>query len=414
MKNKSIWCMVLLIAFMAVIVPIIGNAEEKIQLYAKAAVLMDADSHRVLYSVNPDEILPMASTTKIMTLLVTLENADLDSVVTISDYAASMPDVQLNCKSGEQYYLKDLIYSMMLESHNDSAAAIAEHVGGSVENFAKMMNEKAKELGCTDTWFITPNGLDATQVINTADGEEERIHGTTARELADILSYCITESEKRELFLKITQTPSHTFSDISGKRSFSCINHNTLLTLLPEAITGKTGYTGKAGYCYAGAVRDGDRTLVVTLLACGWPNHKTYKWQDTAKLVSYGFENYEKYDVSTLEIPSSCVVPVTICDKTGSCFSGRNEMPKKSVQIREEKKNHAKEEILMRKDEEIVVKTERIGQMSAPANQGDMIGKVSFYCGKDCIKEVILEMGEDAKKETFGKIYREIADYWVL
>lgn len=407
LKNKNIRYLVLLIVLLGIAVPISGNAEEKIQLYAKAAVLMDADSHRVLYSVNPDEILPMASTTKIMTLLVTLENADLDSIVTVSDYAASMPDVQLNCKSGEQYYLRDLIYSMMLESHNDSAVAIAEHVGGSVENFAQMMNEKAKELGCINTWFITPNGLDATQVITTENGEEERIHGTTARELADILSYCITESEKRELFLEITQTPAYTFSDLSGKRSFSCINHNALLTLLPGALTGKTGYTGKAGYCYTGAVRDGDRTLVVALLACGWPNHKTYKWQDTAKLVSYGFENYEKYDLNMLEIPSLCLTPIAISDRY-------KEMTEKSVQIREKEKKSRAEEILMRKDEEIDVKYERIVQMSAPAKRGDVVGKVCFYCGKDCVKEVILELGEDAEKETWKEVYQKMADYWIL
>ena len=104
----------------------------------------------------------MASTTKIMTLIVTLENANLEDTVEVSSYAASMPDVQLNIREGEQYRLKDLTYSLMLESHNDSAVAIAEHVGGSVEKFASMMNKKAREIGCKDTYFITPNGLDAT------------------------------------------------------------------------------------------------------------------------------------------------------------------------------------------------------------------------------------------------------------
>ena len=121
--------------------------EPALKLYAKAAVLMDADSGRVLYDLCGDEQLPMASTTKIMTLIVTLENADPEDAVMVSSYAASMPQVHLGIRSGEQYRLKDLMYSLMLESHNDSAVAIAEHVGGSVEHFAELMNRKAAEIG---------------------------------------------------------------------------------------------------------------------------------------------------------------------------------------------------------------------------------------------------------------------------
>ena len=140
------------------------------------------------------------------------------------------------------------------------------------------MNEKASEIGCENTWFITPNGLDATETVTTEKGEEELTHATTAKELARILSYSITKSECKDIFLAITQTPSHTFTDLSGRRSFSCTNHNALLSMLSGAISGKTGYTGKAGYCYVGAVQREDKTLVVALLACGWPSHKTYKW----------------------------------------------------------------------------------------------------------------------------------------
>ncbi len=116
---------------------------EPTDLYAQSAVLMDADTGRILFEKNGDSEMPMASTTKIMTLLVTLENADLEGEVNVSAYAASMPDVQLNIREGERYRLRDLCYSLMLESHNDSAVAIAEHVGGSVEGFASMMNQKA-------------------------------------------------------------------------------------------------------------------------------------------------------------------------------------------------------------------------------------------------------------------------------
>ena len=124
---------------------------------------------------------PMASTTKIMTCILALENADEEEIVGISDDAASQPQVRLGVRKDENYYLKDLLYSLMLESHNDSAVAIAEHVAGSVEAFAEMMNRKALDLGCKDTHFVTPNGLDAR--------DEEGVHSTTARDLAVIMKY---------------------------------------------------------------------------------------------------------------------------------------------------------------------------------------------------------------------------------
>ncbi|MBQ8730720.1 MAG: D-alanyl-D-alanine carboxypeptidase [Lachnospiraceae bacterium] len=124
------------------------NANEKeLQLYAKYACLMDANSGRVLYSKDGDVAVPIASTTKLLTCIIALENGNMEDIVTVSKNAAKMPDVQLNIVSGEQYKLKDLLYSLMLESHNDSAVAIAEHIAGSVEGFAKLMNEKALQIG---------------------------------------------------------------------------------------------------------------------------------------------------------------------------------------------------------------------------------------------------------------------------
>ncbi|HIZ74244.1 MAG TPA: serine hydrolase, partial [Candidatus Mediterraneibacter stercoravium] len=129
------------------------------ELYARSAVLMDADSGRILFAKNGQEERAMASTTKIMTCILALEKGNLSDKVTVSDNAAAQPRVHLGMQSGQAFKLEDLLYSLMLESHNDSAVAIAEHIGGSVEGFASMMNQKAMELKCTDTYFITPNGL---------------------------------------------------------------------------------------------------------------------------------------------------------------------------------------------------------------------------------------------------------------
>lgn len=254
-----------------------------IQLNARAACLMDASTNRVLYGKKVDTEMPMASTTKIMTLIVTLENARLDDIVTVSKEAARQPDVQLNMQTGNQFKLKDLLYSLMLESHNDTAVAIAEHVGGSVEGFAQMMNEKAKELGCTHTNFVTPNGLDSST----------EQHYTTARELATIASYAI----KNKQFLEITNTPNWTFKELTKGTSYSVTNRDRFLYLYDGAIGIKTGFTNKAGYCFVGAVDKENRMFVSVVLASGWPPNKNYKWSDTTKLMDYGTKNYELQEI---------------------------------------------------------------------------------------------------------------------
>ena len=259
-------------------------------LYATGAVLMDADSGRVLYEKNGQEFMANASTTKIMTCILALENAELEDVVTVSSYAASMPDVQLHIREGERYKLQDLLCSLMLESHNDVAVAIAEHVAGSCEKFSELMNKKAREIGCTNTFFITPNGLDA---VVSDDDRVINFHGTTPENLAMIMRYCIQISPKKDLFIKITSTPSHSFSDLEKKREFTCSNHNSLFNLMDGVISGKTGFTSKAGYCYVGAVEQNGEKYIVALLACGWPGNKNYKWKDCKTLIEYGVKSYE-------------------------------------------------------------------------------------------------------------------------
>ena len=241
-------------------------------LYARSAVLMDADSGRILFEKNGEERLANASTTKILTCILALEKGEPEETVTFSEEAVRQPEVHLGASKGEVFYLGDLLYSLMLESHNDTAVAVAEAVSGSTAAFAEEMNQKAKEIGCTETHFVSPNGLDWE--------DEDGPHETTAGDLARLLRYCIHQSPKKEEFLKITRTGEKSFSNLSGTRTYSCTNHNAFLSMMDGALTGKTGFTGKAGYCYTGALSDGDRTFIIALLACGWPNNKTYKWSD--------------------------------------------------------------------------------------------------------------------------------------
>ena len=345
---------------------------------------MDADSGRILFGKEEDVRRANASTTKIMTLIVTLEHADLNNVVTFSDYAASQPDVQLNGASGEQFLLKDLCFSLMLESHNDSAVAIAEHVAGSVEAFADLMNEKAAELGCMDTYFITPNGLDKE--------DENGFHGTTAADLARIMSYCIKESPMKETFLEITQTPSYSFSNIEGTRNYSCNNHNRFLTMMDGAISGKTGFTGNAGYCYVGALRRDDRTYVVALLGCGWPNNKNYKWSDTKQLMQYGIDSFEKVNLLELEIPKEAECPLKI---SGAKTEGYSRIKMTEVQNRTEEKQI--ENILLRKDESIEFKLERKQRLEAPVEAGTTVGTLKYILNGQVVREEELVLKDSVK-----------------
>ena len=286
------------------IVPVKADEQERqqipSQLYARSAALVDADSGRVLIGKEEHVMRPMASTTKILTCILALERGNLEDLVTASANAAAQPKVHLGMTEGEQFYLKDLLYSLMLESHNDSAVAIAEHLAGSVPEFAKWMNEKAEEIGCTEAHFVTPNGLDGEDAGGT--------HSISAADLAKIMSYCVLHSPKAAEFLAVTQTPSYSFFDAEGKGSFACNNHNAFLQMMDGAISGKTGFTGDAGYCYVGALQSEGRTFVVALLACGWPNNKNYKWSDTRKLMEYGITHYQYEEV--WKIPELSKIPV--------------------------------------------------------------------------------------------------------
>lgn len=289
-RNKTGFFLGILLLFLgSVSVTATEQESEPNQLFATAACLMDGDTSRVLFGKRETDPMAMASTTKIMTCILALENGQEQTVATASAKAAAAPKVHLGVREGEQFLLGDLLYSLMLESHNDAAVMIAETIGGSVEEFASLMNEKAAAIGCTDTHFVTPNGLDASD----AGGD----HHTTAADLARIMRYCVWISPKAAQFLAVTQTRSYTFWDLEKKNMFNCYNHNALLDQMDGAVSGKTGFTAKAGYCYTGALeRDGKR-LIVSLLACGWPSHKNYKWADAAKLLSYGLESYMYRDV---------------------------------------------------------------------------------------------------------------------
>lgn len=381
-----------------------AEAEEML-LYAQSAVLIDGDSGRILYGKNEREIRPMASTTKIMTCILALELGNQDDIVTVSQNAASQPQVHLGVSAGRTFYLKDLLYSLMLESHNDSAVMIAEHIGGSTEKFAELMNQKARDLGCTDTCFITPNGLDAE---GKDQNGEKLIHGTTAADLARIMRYCISESPKKEEFLQVTGTPSYTFSDTEGKGSYSCVNHNAFLTMMKGAVSGKTGFTGGAGYCYVGAVSDDGRSFIIALLGCGWPPHKTYKWADARKLMQYGMNNYKIVNVwKDVEIPD---IPV----ENGVPESGDLSEPVcAGAEIKNVLPEGQKLELLLKEGEEAKVRLTMKKSLKAPVRKGDSAGNLEYRLGELTVASYPVVVSEDIGCVTFSWCLEKIADMYL-
>lgn len=353
--------------------------EDIIELYARSAVLMDGDSGRVLYGKDENTQMPMASTTKIMTCIVALENARTDLVCTVSGNASAQPKVKLGMIKEDTFYLKDLLYSLMLESHNDTAVCIAENIGGSVEGFADLMNAKAKEIGCENTYYITPNGL---------DGEDENgAHHTTAKELALVMRYCLTQSPMTEEFLEVTRTASYTFTNVKGDRSYGCTNHNALLSILEGALSGKTGFTSKAGYCYVGAVEKDGKLLIVSLLACGWPNNKGYKWVDTKKLVRYGLENYESRKIVDKSITTD---PVQITD-------GQQEAVRTMIDWEQASDGT----VLLRENEQIETQITMETVLSAPVLSGIQVGTVQFLVDGEVLASCPIRTAEGATKRDF-------------
>ena len=381
-------------------------ADEIGQIYAKAAVLIDGSNGRILYGHNQDEVLPMASTTKIMTLVIALEYGNPDDVVTFSGYAAMQPDVQLNAVRGEQYRLSDLLHLMMMQSYNDVAVAVAEYIGevcsGSIQDsdnvikrtteesreyvaaFAVLMNQKARELGCRNTYFITPNGLDAS--------DENGTHSTTAYELALIAAYAVKNSEVCD----ICQTRNFSCSEINGKRNITVTNTDRFLDMVNGAVGLKTGFTGNAGYCFAGAVKQDGRTFISVVLGCGWPPNKNYKWSDTKKLMNYGINNFFPQVLFT---PEECYKTIMVRGGTADCVDTC--IPYSLT-------------MLVSDDEEVKVIYEMGDSVDAPVRSYDTVGYVYIYVN-GCVQDYFpIVAKDDVKKIDFSWCFCKIIKMFLI
>ena len=246
---------------------------------SRAAIILDRKSKTILYGKNEKEKRKMASTTKIMTAPIVLENSNINDIVEVSKKSAGTGGSRLGLKTGDKITVHDLLYGLMLCSGNDAAVALAEHVGGSIEGFADLMNKKAQELNLLNTHFVTPHGLDNDD------------HYTTAYELAILTDYAL----KNKVFAQIVNTKNYTVTINGNSKNLS--NTNELLGTLNGVYGVKTGFTNGANRCLVTACKKNDLDIICIVLGA---DTKKFRTQDSIKLIEYTFNNYQNINIKKI------------------------------------------------------------------------------------------------------------------
>lgn len=267
-KNKQIFIFFLVCILIFNINSYNVNADE-INVNARHAIAIDGKTKIILYEKNSDKLVPMASTTKIVTALVAIKYGKLDEKIEISANAASIRGSTVGYKKGEQITLRELLYGLMLRSGNDAAIAIAEGIGGNVEGFTKLMNEFASEIGIIDSHFESPHGLDSEN------------HYSTAYDLA----IATAKARENKVFNDIVKAKDVEAKEYGFTRSYH--NINKILYQIPNADGVKTGYTGGAGKCLVTSINHHGNDIIIVVLNC------TPRWQETSKIYKYVMNNYE-------------------------------------------------------------------------------------------------------------------------
>ena len=248
---------------------------------SRSCIIYDRNSHMVLYSKNENKTVKMASTTKIMTSLIIIENYDLSETVEVSKKSASTGGSRLGLKTGDKITIKDLLYGLMLCSGNDAAIALAEYAGEDVTGFVRLMNDKANQLGLKNTHYESPHGLDSDN------------HYTTAYELAVLTDYAL----KNKTFLQIVGTKNYTITINGYSKNIS--NTNELLGNLTGVYGVKTGFTNGANRCLVTACKRNNMDIICVVLGA---DTKRFRTQDSIKLIEYAFKNFTYINANDLAI----------------------------------------------------------------------------------------------------------------
>ncbi len=323
---------------------------EEVTVSARSAILIEASSGETVYEKNAHDRMSMASTTKIMTALVALENGNLDSTVKVNEKACGVEGSSIYLTPDEELTLEELLYALMLESANDAAAAIAYEIAGGIDEFSDMMNRTATRLGLSDTHFTNPHGLDNAE------------HYTTAADLAKLTAYAL----KNEKFREIVATKKRSIPLKNGEGTRVLINHNRLLRLSDDVIGVKTGFTKHSGRCLVSAAeRDGVCVIAVTLNA---PND----WNDHLAMHDLGFSEFTRFTLADAE-EFTVKLPCTGTDGGYITVTNRDSL-----------------EICARAGTQFTHTVEADRLIIPPVESGAKLGRVVFYCGETEVGELPL------------------------
>lgn len=343
------------------------------KLNARAAILYDATYGRILYEKNSKSKRANASTTKMLTAIVAYEEGNLDDMVTVSQKSANTGGSSISLRKGDKLTLNDLIKGLLVHSGNDAAVAIAEHISGSVEEFAKLMNSKAEEIGARDTHFVTPHGLDASEHYSTA--HDLMLIASNLLEipyLADIVS-------KTSVELSINNQ-----SRIIGTT-------NEMLSIYNGADGVKTGFTGDAGRCIVTSATQNNRKLISVVLGCDTKKDRT---MDSVKLLNYGYNAFKEMDLKRFVKESVCI---TIEKSEGEFYKLTKDINLKYP---------------LKEDEisKIRVKYNAQSNLVAPVEKGKVVATTEIFLDSVKIGEIIYSLPEKIERKDWKTYFKEIVD----
>lgn len=360
-----------------------ANLNDEPKINSRSAVVIDRKSKNIIYGKNENVKKAMASTTKIMTAMVVIQNTNLNNIVEISKKAAGTGGSRLGLKAGDKITVKDLLYGLLLRSGNDCAVALAEYVAGSVQEFSNLMNQNAQMLGLNNTHFVTPHGLD----------EEE--HYTTAYELAVLTDYAL----KNEIFAQIVNTKSYTININGNAKTLN--NTNELLGNLNGVYGVKTGFTNGAGRCLVTSIKRGNLDIICVVLGADTKKDRT---RDSAKLIEYTFNKYEEINIS---------------EKVKESFESWNEINANRINIEKGESNKLKL-VLKDKDkiytypiekgteEKIKVEINANLLFKAPVKENTKIGELKVHYDNKEIMTIDIINSNTINKKRIGNYITEI------
>lgn len=349
-----------------------SNVSELPKTNSRRYIVYDRISKSMIIGKNEDVKSAMASTTKIMTTIVILEKADLNEKVTVSAKAGGTGGSRLGLKKGDKASVRDLLYGLMLRSGNDAAVALAEHVGGSVKEFAELMNEKAIELGLTNTHFVTPHGLDDAN------------HYTTALELAKLTDYAMDN----ETFAKIVGTKSTTIYINNQSRQIN--NTNELLGVLNGVVGVKTGFTNNAGRCLVTEIKRNNMDIITIVLGADTKKDRT---KDSVNLIEYTFSKYKMYNLEE-QIIKEFNKWKNINEKRILIIKGKTSNPKLALGAIE------KATIPICDNDKIEYSINALTEIEAPVEQWNVMGTLTVKLNGEILENIdIVNVNEVQKRD---------------